>query len=190
MYDLDDPEVQQNFAHRYIHNLLEADEQVAFEEYLMEHPKLIDAIETDKLLARGLSLVETTTSKQTGIQRSSWLGWLLAGASVAYLSMFAIGSLPLQTKQLDGIDRVVYIDDIRSADPVQKRILLSSRSEKMVLMLSTDLGQAGPFNIKISQLDSGDLVAETKNAKQTETNDIVILLNTELFIFENLMNTE
>ena len=77
MYDLDDPEVQQNFAHRYIHNLLEADEQVAFEEYLMEHPKLIDAIETDKLLARGLSLVETTTSKQTGIQRSSWLGWLL-----------------------------------------------------------------------------------------------------------------
>ena len=127
MYDLDDPEVQQNFAHRYIHNLLEADEQVAFEEYLMEHPKLIDAIETDKLLARGLSLVETTTSKQTGIQRSSWLGWLLAGASVAYLSMFAIGSLPLQTKQLDGIDRVVYIDDIRSADPVQKRILLSSR---------------------------------------------------------------
>lgn len=181
MYDFDDPELQKDFAHRYIHSQLLPEERIAFEEYLMDHPELVNAIETDKLMNLGLSHTRVSPGKPKERSGNTWLGWLLSGAGVAYLSVLLFGLVPGQEQSVQRVDRVVYIDAIRSADSVQKRISLGKSSEKMVLMLSTEMGQTGPFNIKISKLNNPNIVAEVQNVEQSETNDIVILVEAALF---------
>lgn len=181
MYDLDDPQLQQSFVQRYIHNQLLPDEIIVFEEYLMEHPELLEAIELDKLMSHGLGNVSPVSAQSDTKHKSRWFYWLLTGACATYLIVFLAGTSPSQSTKLEGIDRLVYIDAIRSADSVQKRILLKASSQKMMLLLSTGLGQTGPFDVKVTRIKSGETVAEIHNVKQTETNDIVLLLNTELF---------
>ena len=171
-------------ANRFLKRQLSPEETIAFEEYLMEHPELLEQLQLDEMFIEsiGSAEVEQAPKIRTAKSSSPWssIRLLGLGAIGAYASV-ALFSLVNTTSTMINIDRVVYVDTVRSFDPVQKHIELGDSNEKMVLMLSAGFDQTGPFDVSIVKEDTSEIVAVFKGVPKTETDDIAVVVGCELF---------
>lgn len=175
-----------NITNRYIHGQLSPEETIAFEEYLMEHSEMIEDLQLDQMFVESMGNIEVEkhNNERTAPTFAFWpsISWLGLGAIGAYASV-ALFSLVFTggTATLMNIDRVVYVDTLRSSEPVKRHITLGEKTEKMVLMLSAGFGQKGPFDISIVNESTNKVIAEFKSVPKTETDDIAIVVDMGLF---------
>lgn len=173
-----------DIAKRYVQGQLSSEENIAFEEYLMEYPEMLDQLQLDQVFMDAMGEVDVL--KANSVQEKRLLGvvsgikWLCFGAIGAYASV-AMFSFFNTTNTMMNVERVIYVDTVRSSDPVQKRIALADKNEKMVLMLSAGFDEKGPFDVSIIKVDSQKVIAEFKAVPKTETDDIAIVVDSELF---------
>lgn len=173
-----------DIANRYLQGQLSPEETMAFEIYLLEHPELLEQLNIDQVFIDAIGSVDIQKTDNTEESKSTsfWpnFKWLGLGAIGAYVSV-ALFSMLMTNSVMMNVDRVVYVETVRSSDPVQKRIRLSDKDERMVLMLSTSFDQEGPFDVSIVRVDTNQVVAEFKGVPKTETDDIAIIVDSGLF---------
>ena len=166
---------------RYLRDQLSPEETTAFEEYLMEHPEVLEQLQIDEMFIESMPGVEIENLPELKSSARSplWsnIKWLGFGAIGAYASV-ALFSLVSTNNTMMNIDRVVYVETVRSSVAEHMRIGLGDKRENMVLMLSSDFDQIGPFNVQIIRADTNRVVAEFYDLPKTETEDIAIVINT------------
>lgn len=175
-------------AHDYLKGTLSPEEQVIFEEYLMEHPDILENLQIDSLLAQTLSEVAMPSKKRLelfkGNFRLSWLSSLSLlglGAIGAYVSMFIISLLNAPVATVHTLESVVYVETMRSVNSEQVAAKLPLSAGNIGLMIAADFDQAGPFEVSISEYSTQRLVIELENVHKTENDDLAVILNTRIF---------
>lgn len=171
---------QEDVVHRYLHGKLTAEEQILFEEYVMEHPEILEHIQIDEIFVRSMGEVN---SKRAVNKSRFWstIKWVGTGALGAYASVMLMTLINPSTPVAVGIDQMVYIDTVRSSAPTLQRIALSKSNEQLALLLPTQFNQAGPFDVSIVDDDTNKTLVQIESVEKTEDDDIAVLVNSRMF---------
>lgn len=175
-----------DIANRYLQGQLSPEETIAFEEYLMENAEMLEELQLDEMFVESMGSVEVEqpNNENTTTTFALWpsLRWLCLGAIGAYASVALISLMGTSGETtLMNIDRVVYLDTLRSSESPQRRIVLGEKTEKLVLMLSAGFDQKGPFDVNIVNESTNKVMAEFKSVPKTETDDIALVVDMGFF---------
>lgn len=177
----------QEMAQGYLKRKLTPEEQVEFEEHLMENPDLLQDMQVDNLFVSTMQeaqiqLKKSVDSPEQGLL--AWLarlGWLALGALGAYASVFALSLWNSASAPVQSLESVVYVETMRSINSDEVSVVLPLSSNTIGLMIAADFDQPGPFTVSISERKTSKLIAELDGVVKTENEDIAVILDGGLF---------
>jgi hypothetical protein len=184
--------IQNDIVGRYLRNKLTADEIIAFEEYAMDKPELLEQLELDSVLMETLPKAydakHQKTVEKNDIMSTFWqvivgtparasLG-TFAFCLVCAMSLNVInnGSSLESNYGKQGVE-IVYISALRSGDDNLEHELPSSReSQNIVLVLQSQLMGFEDFSVSILN-DQGTSLFNEALFKANSDGDVVITLS-------------
>ena len=174
---------------RYLKGQLTPEEQIELEQYIIEHPAVVDSVELDRLLFTFMSDVDersksATRPKALSVRRYGWHA-LAAGVLIAV----TIGLVPNLTPpdgenlhvggQVSG--SVVFIETLRSSSQPIVNITAPSDATHFTVFWQTQPLAPGEYRIEISALAS-QLPVFSKAVQLHENHgEIVLMLPTKQF---------
>lgn len=137
---------EQAFAHRYINGQLNAEEAVLFEEYLMDHPHLLDDLTMDIALKAGLKeryQYQHNDKSTFSIPISTSIFTLAASIIFVALVYF-----PTSAPSGNSSPSLIYLETYRSAQQIIE-VDFSAEDNDKILVIDLPPNSAGEFNLVI-----------------------------------------
>ncbi len=150
----------------YQHNKLSPEEVIAFEEYIMDKPEILDRLELNQTFA--------TYSAETSFAKSKsfWAHFnisnlLIGGLSGAAVFTFMLLFLPLSTSEnMTSASHIIYMDVLRStAQPITQINLPAQSNSNLILVVSVGPEVTGPLSA---------IIQDSNKQEIYELNDIVV----------------
>lgn len=178
---------QNNVVQRYRSGKLTAEENEAFEVYLLDKPTLVEELELDAILADGLSksaLAPHNNVQQPTQSQGLWgIRWLTANHLWASCCTLLVALLLIQPgqqpAQIQGANQVVYLDTLRSSNQSLTQVTLAKNSQQLVLFIPANPGQKGPFNVELQNAQQQAQFSQSQ-VPLSNTGDLVLTLKREL----------
>jgi hypothetical protein len=191
MTDLEKPKmddeyiIQNDIVVRYLRNKLTADEIIAFEEYAMDKPELLEQLELDSVLMETLPDVLATPQKlKTILTKFNWklvampiLGISLA-MNVGFYMVTATNELATPASS-----QIAYLDMLRNSPDRKFTLSLENNKHQIVLVISPSKPGIGEYTVSLAQKDK-ETIFSGKFFENSE-NELVISVPTELLTTQN-----
>lgn len=174
---------------RYLKGQLTPEEQIELEQYIIEHPTVVDSVELDRLLFTYMSDADAhckaaSQPRTLMVRRYGWHA-LAAGVLIAV----TIGLVPtlappdLPDSQINGqaSGNVVFIETLRSASQPIVNINAPTDATHFTVFWQTQPLAPGMYNVEISTQESPSPVFKREVLLQDSLGEIVLMLPTEQF---------
>ena len=172
----DDVEAQ-NLANRYLKGQLSADETVAFEEYIMDKPELLEQLELDSVFINTLPQLEKEPSHDSFFKRvfSQWQVVIPTACSFLFLAMLFVNNEP---DLHESISQIHYVENLRSASQSRvETITIKAETDIIVLVVTPAILSETHM---VSLIDAKG-VEYTKAHRLSEYGQLSILINNTVF---------
>ncbi|MEP1554376.1 MAG: hypothetical protein ABJJ44_03155 [Paraglaciecola sp.] len=164
---MDDEYITQNdIIHKYLHNKLTPEEVMAFEEYIMDKPHLLEQLELDSVMVETIPLVNESNgnnaSRAQSPKPSFWdvlfgtplKASLGTGLACALVIVLLLPNMQSSTTPAIGNLELFYLSDVRSNDYEQKFAVAKS-AETLIFVLEAEFEQITPFTVSLTNESTG-----------------------------------
>ena len=178
--------LEQDIPARYLADKLSAEEEIQFEEYLMENPEMVDRLELDRVFTQHLP---KATEKKTET-RSNWMQWFQTplrlatfAAAVFFLGItvsphfLAPSSVP-DANGIGGNLDIVYLSPLRgNLDTPSAVASLSGNVDTMLLVLQPGETSSLNYTVNIVGKDGQGPQLNIADVAANSVGDVIVPLD-------------
>lgn len=172
----DDIEIQ-NLTIRYLKGQLSPEETIAFEEYILDKPELLEQLELDSVLIKTLPQIEESRAKESFFTKllSSWLIVLPTACSFIFLAMLVMNHNPdIQ----ETASQIHYLENLRSANQSRIETVTIEEDTGILVLVVTPLILSDMHQVTLINADG---LAYNKQQKLSDFGQLSILIEKSVF---------
>ncbi|MEP1384158.1 MAG: hypothetical protein ABJK64_10240 [Paraglaciecola sp.] len=183
---MDDEYITQNdIIHKYLHNKLTPEEVMAFEEYIMDKPHLLEQLELDSVMVETMPNVKDPPKKRFLWGTSMLPSFLSGAACIAVVSVFFLSQT--DSSQNYPSPNIVYLENYRSANTSTQINSYNSTSslfvvdtsdfaeDKFDVMLQLPDGSKHTLATELLINESNEVIFSIKDNSLLRTDSIIIV---------------
>ena len=162
---------EQNLGIRYLQGELTEEQQVEFENFLMENPEYINELEMLKVFSENLAEANQPNA-QTTVNRKLSIFQIFGGIAFgAIASIMLYLGMDTNTTAFE-VSEVYYLETMRSSGQGSAVIKLPESSKYILITVPLNPDQSGEINVELINSTSEELVLALKNLNANSMGEI------------------
>lgn len=162
-----------NLANRYLKGQLSPDEIVAFEEYILDKPELLEQLELDSILIETLPKIEESRVKPS-LFSTFYASWRVLLPTACSLVLFVLLLLNSNPEIHETTSQIHYVENVRSASQDRTESIKIEADTGVLVLVVTPLVLSDMHEVILSNANG---LLYSKQQKLSEFGQLSILID-------------